>query len=199
MSKYNSEYFILKKVEEDAFPNLTPLKDTAGIRFNRRMPEAGQVLKFKNRWREDNIATGIKESIDNVLFNGTDILVDEKIKSILFDCNLHKVGYYPAIYISDNERWLENYNFVTIMNKIDAWSRDLSVYDKDNIGVNGKCYISRIILDSSILDETPYEKRLLFKLDSSMINLTLIHKDLLSKISQEIDDRIAIPLEKYQG
>lgn len=70
MSRYDSEYFILKKVDEDIYPNLTPLKETASIRFNRKMPEQGQILKFKNRWKGDNKSEGINEKIDSALFKG---------------------------------------------------------------------------------------------------------------------------------
>ena len=112
---------------------------------------------------------------------------------------MHKVGYYPAIYISDEDEWIEDYQFVTILNRIDAWSREKSSYDKENVGINNKYYLSKIVLDQSVLDKIPYEKRQLFKLDSSMVNLTLIHKDLLMKFSDRIDSRIAIPVATYQG
>mgnify|MGYP003302051561 FL=1 len=199
MSQYDNEYYVLKKIDEDIYPSLTPLKETTSIRFNRKMPEPGQILKFKNRWKDDNETAGINEDIGSVLFNGVDILVDEEIKEILSTESLHKVGYYPAIYISDEDVWIEDYQFVTILNRIDAWSREKSSYDKENVGINNKYYLSKIVLDQSVLDEIPYEKRQLFKLDSSMVNLTLIHKDLLMKFSDCIDSRIAIPVATYQG
>jgi len=199
MCNYDNEYYVLKKIDDDIYPNLTPLKETASIRFNRRMPEPGHILKFKNRWNDDNKRAGIKEDIGSILFNGVDILVDEEIKEILSTESLHKVGYYPAIYISDEDVWIEDYQFVTILNRIDAWSREKSSYDKENVGINNKYYLSKIVLDQSVLDKIPYEKRQLFKLDSSMVNLTLIHKDLLMKFSDRIDSRIAIPVATYQG
>lgn len=198
MSQYDNEYYVLKKIDEDIYPSLTPLKETTSIRFNRKMPEPGQILKFKNRWKDDNETAGINEDIGSVLFNGVDILVDEEIKEILSTESLHKVGYYPAIYISDEDVWIEDYQFVTILNRIDAWSREKSSYDKENVGINNKYYLSKIVLDQSVLDKIPYEKRQLFKLDSSMVNLTLIHKDLLMKFSDRIDSRIAIPVATYQ-
>ena len=199
MCNYDNEYYVLKKIDDDIYPNLTPLKETASIRFNKRMPEPGHILKFKNRWNDDNKRAGIKEDIGSILFNGVDILVDAEIKEILSAESLHKVGYYPAIYISDEDVWIEEYQFVTILNKIDAWSREKSSYDKESVGINNKYYLSKIVLDQSALDEIPYEKRQLFKLDSSMVNLTLIHKDLLMKFSDRIDSRIAIPVATYQG
>jgi len=199
MCNYDNEYYVLKKIDDDIYPSLTPLKETTSIRFNRKMPEPGQILKFKNRWKDDNETAGINEDIGSVLFNGVDILVDEEIKEILSTESLHKVGYYPAIYISDEDVWIEDYQFVTILNRIDAWSREKSSYDKENVGINNKYYLSKIVLDQSVLDKIPYEKRQLFKLDSSMVNLTLIHKDLLMKFSDRIDSRIAIPVATYQG
>ena len=199
MSQYDNEYYVLKKIDEDIYPSLTPLKETTSIRFNRKMPEPGQILKFKNRWKDDNETAGINEDIGSVLFNGVDILVDEEIKEILSTESLHKVGYYPAIYISDEDVWIEDYQGVTILNRSEAWSREKSSYDKENVGINNKYYLSKIVLDQSVLDKIPYEKRQLFKLDSSMVNLTLIHKDLLMKFSDRIDSRIAIPVATYQG
>lgn len=199
MCNYDNEYYVLKKIDEDIYPSLTPLKETASIRFNRKMPEPGQILKFKNRWKDDNKTAGINEDIGSVLFNGVDILVDEEIQKILSTEDLHKVGYYPAIYISDEDVWIEEYQFVTILNKIDAWSREKSSYEKKNVGINNKYYLSKIVLDQSALDEIPYEKRQLFKLDSSMVNLTLIHKNLLMKFSDRIDSRIVIPVATYKG
>jgi hypothetical protein len=196
---YEHDYFVLKKVDEDKFPNLVPLKESASLRFNRKLPEPGQSLEFHNKWREDNKQAGIKEEIGSILFNGFDVLVNDDIHTALKIESFYNVGFYPSTYIKDDGERLDHYYFLTVVNKIDAWCRTKSIYDADNVAIGNKYYINKIVLDEAVLNNIPLEQRLLFKLDASMLNVTLIHKTLLEKIQVMIDTRIAVPLAEFSG
>ena len=200
MKKIQDQYFIIKKPLADEYPNLKVDKAFARTRFKISMPSPEDgTLKFTNMWRDDNHRDNITETIEDVLFNGVYFLIRDNLYQKFHKKKLYKTGYYPAVYIDDQDQWHEDYWFVTVLNELDCWCRKNSDYDAKNVFFDGSCSINKIVLDEEIINSIPLEERKIFKLGKSMPSRILVHESLANIIlSANVTPECLIPLSDYR-
>ncbi|ODS22370.1 hypothetical protein AB835_14555 [Candidatus Endobugula sertula] len=95
-------------------------------------------------------------------------MVTTDIRRALLDLDISDFFTHPAVYIHDDGEWYEDYWFCTFTEEFDCWDRETSececvtledyYYDEDVY------FISRYRLNEKVLDETPLNKKLLFKM-----------------------------------
>ena len=90
---------------------------------------------------------------------------------------------HPAIYIDDNEKWHEDYWYLTFTKRFDCWDRYTSEYSQTSSLTLGDTTYYKIFtfsLDDIKLDATAAPDKLLFKMGGSIDAFITCHKSLIS-------------------
>lgn len=87
---------------------------------------------------------------------------------------------HSAIYIHDDEKWHEDYWFLTFTERFDCWDRTNSSYDPEPIEFGGyRLYeIYSYSFNQEAVSRVPLEHRLLFKMGGTTEGLVVCHKTL---------------------
>lgn len=188
MNSYEDEYFfIIKPKNSPKLPFLSPDEDTANRRFRfEALPLGQKPLVFYNENRDINREKGITSLTTDVLFDGFDIVVRDPIREKLIDYDFPNLHIYPSIYIDDKERWHEDYWYLTFTKDFDCWDRKTSEYDQEGppVRLSGFEYyqIYKYKFEADLMNRTPLEQRLLFKMGSSIDGYIVAHQSILFKV-----------------
>jgi len=188
MSMYEDEYFFIRKPkDDDRLPSLKPDSDTMARNYDVEPLHVGQApLRFHNAWREENLAKGIQSIAPEILFDGTNLVVGNKTRERLIDYDFPNLQIYPAIYIDDKTRWQEDRWFLRFEREFDCWDRKTSEYDQEGppVRLGGLEYhlVYKFVFDQELLDKTPLEQRLLFKLGGTIHPYIVAHQSVLLKV-----------------
>ena len=182
MSKYDQDYFfIVKDSSDDRLPELVATEVTENRQYQfQRQPVGSAPLVFTNGWREENLANKVKETVADILFDGADLMVRSPIRERLLAHDIPDLAIHPAIYIDDRGVWHEDYWYLTFTAEFDCWDRNTSNYNPKPLVVAGeKNYnVRSFSLDVELLDRTPLEQRLLFKMGGTIDGYVACHKSL---------------------
>ncbi len=189
MSKYDSEYFFIRKPKNNAaLPFLSPDNDTADRNFRFEPQLAGAApLIFNNTWVGENKKNGTKSVVVDVMFEGDDLVVHARIRDKLLLLNIPEVYIHRAIYIDDIGNRHEDFWYLTFPNRLDCWDRDYSDYERDDppvrLGGFEMYQIYEYSFDSEVLDKLELKDRLLFKMGGSLDGFIVCHVSIASIFS----------------
>lgn len=184
MTDYDSDYyFILKPKKSPRIPFLIADKDTSARRFRfEAQPMGSAPFVFSNANKEDDKRAGIVSETPDILFAGMSVLVRTHIREKLLNANIPHLHMHSSIYIDNMDRLHEDFWFLTFTQDFDCWDRDTSDFDDEALQVGGselyQVYSYR--LDAVLLDSTPLEGRLLFKMGGDVHGYICCHKTLSS-------------------
>lgn len=182
MSKYDQDYFsIVKDTKDERLPELAATDNTENRQFQfARQPVGSAPLVFTNGWREDNLENKVKDTVADILFDGADFMVKSHIRERLLAYDIPHLAIHPAVYIDDREVWHEDYWYFTFTDVFDCWDRDKSNYNSKPLVVGGKknYNVRSFSLNVELLDNTPLENRLLFKMGGTIDGHVACHKSL---------------------
>jgi len=184
MNKYDQEYYFIHwpMTDNKDIPSLQSDSATSMRAYDYEVQPTGDApLVFTNSWRERNRKVGVKEYIGDILFEGFNVLVRDRIREALLQYDLPGLQINPAVYIDDQDKWHEDFWFLTFFQRFDCWDRKTSIYTDEPLEGGGmKIYpVEKIHLDASVLDKVPLEKRLLFKMGSTVDGFVTVHQSLL--------------------
>jgi hypothetical protein len=182
MSKFNKEYFFLHRTDDDRIPGPTPDEDTVEKEYMYKVQPMGQkpfifyngALEWQQEW-------GIEPADpSDVLFDGADVLVREKIANKLWEeYDIPNLAIQPAIYIDHKKKWHEDFWFLTFTKDFDCWDREKSTYDPEPLGTNSPLYsVYTYSLNDKLLEDTPLPARLLFRMGGSLDGFVTVHESL---------------------
>jgi hypothetical protein len=182
MTNYDQDYyFIVKDTNDERLPELAATDNTENRRYQfERQPVGSGPLVFTNGWREDNLENKVKETVADILFDGADFMVKSHIRERLLAYNIPNLAIHPAIYIDDRDVWHEDYWYLTFTDEFDCWDRNTSNYNPKPLVVAGEknFNVRSFSLNVKLLDETPLENRLLFKMGATIDGYVACHKSL---------------------
>ena len=187
MRNFESEYvFVRRPPDRDELPSLKPDARTANLNFRfEALPLGQRPLKFTNGWREENLAQGIRSPTPAILFDGTNLVVEEKIRMRLVrHGHIPNLHIYPAIYVDDDKKAHENYWYLTFTERFDCWDRESSDYNREGGVTSGGVKYWNVFsyrFDEALMKRTPLEQRLLFKLGGSLDAYIVAHASVLTK------------------
>jgi hypothetical protein len=184
VNNYDRDYYFIHWPLSDNkdIPSLQADSTTSMRSYDYEVQPTGDApLVFKNSWRDRNRQRGIQEFIGDVLFEGFNVLVRERVRLALLAHDIPGLQMNSAVYIDDKDRWHEDFWFLTFCQRFDCWDRKASTYiDEPLEGGGMKVYpVEKFHLDAAILDKVPLEKRLLFKMGGSIDGLVTVHETLL--------------------
>ena len=185
---YTEEYYFIRSPRKRAdLPFLTPDESTSNRNYEFEAIPMGQPpLKFYNGLRNVPGAKNTKAVVTDILFSGFNLIVSDRIRERLLNFDLPNLHIFPAIYIDDENQWHEDRWFLTFTQDFDCWDRNTSEYDRDEdpIRLGGQEYymVFQFAFNEKLLDSTPLEKRLLFRMGGVTNSFITVHQSVLTKI-----------------
>ncbi|NRR30296.1 hypothetical protein HSX11_08850 [Oxalobacteraceae bacterium] len=188
MANYNKEYFFVQQSDDDRLPLLTATENTMNRNYLFEIMDFGSPpLIFFNGAKEYQKKFGIVgvKDVANILFNGVNLLVCSKIRDELISAEVKFLHMHPAVYIDDFENRHEDYWFLTFTERFDCWDREKSDYEIDPVELGNYRYHSvySYSLDVDLIEQTPMDERLLFKLGGTQDAFVVCHKSLATLFS----------------
>ncbi|BCE02029.1 imm11 family protein [Marinicellulosiphila megalodicopiae] len=182
MSKYDEEYYVLRRFRDDeSIPSLAPDKNTNNRGYTIGRVEGNSPLVFFNSIKDYQLQTNLEENIGEILFDSSYLLISDKVYKKIVLKNL-PLDFTPAIYIDNKEKWHEEYWYVRVTKNIDCWCREHSEYSKKSIEATGAHHIYCYVLDEKVLDKIEEKDRLIFEMDKSAMGDIVIHKSLMEEL-----------------
>ena len=187
MSIFDKDYFFLCPSIGDEIPMLVADEGTSKKSYDSEvMPFGSKPFIFYNSWWKVNkelwnkIITPMDPPPD-VLFDGTDLVVCDRIAEELADLEIPNLAIQPAIFIDHNDEWHEYYWFLTFTKVFDCWDRERSQYYPEPLPYSEPPVygVSTYSLNDSVLQETPLSERQLFKLGGVLIKMIIAHKSIV--------------------
>jgi hypothetical protein len=183
VNDYDSQYYFISKPMNSQFlPSLTPDISTENRKFGyEKQPVSSPPLVFFNGAKEFNKKRNVEvlKVVPRVLFCGADLVVSSPIRKALLQFDIPNLYMHPAIYIND-DKWYEDYWYMTFTDNFDCWDRINSTYkakDVDRLDeTDYSIYTYR--LNKKLLDMTPLEQRLLFKMGADSNPSVVCHNSL---------------------
>ena len=186
MGTFDKDYFFLQRTISDRIPDLTPDRDTARKKYQTEvMPFGSKPLIFYNvTWKlavEDGKIINPMNPPPDVLFEGDELVVCERIARKLNDIEIPHLAIQPAIFIDHKDEWHEYYWFLTFMKSFDCWDREHSRYNPKSFELSGATHYSMYTysLNDNLLRETPLRERLLFKMGGAELEMKVAHKSIV--------------------
>ncbi|MFT5085268.1 MAG: hypothetical protein ACI9Y1_003326 [Lentisphaeria bacterium] len=182
----NAEQYYFIRSNRDVVENLPKLAEDDKT-FNRNYSFEAQVpgsppLFFSNSYKEKFKKRGwpILNPLPEVLFNGVNLLVSKDIKEELSKFSIPHLHPHPAVYIHDDGEWHENYWFLTFVDEFDCWDRKTSKYLGDDFDPDedDDFEVLKFRLNQDLLDSTPLEGRLLFKMGRTSTGMITCHESI---------------------
>ena len=189
MSDYTRQYYILRVDKKDNIPFLGPDDNTVERDYSfEEQPVGSAPLIFTNSLKERFAADRVKEFIGSILFDGNNLVVKTALRDALLALEVPNMFMHPAIYIDDRERWHEDYWFCTFTALFDCWDRTASDASTRFVEVNGeKNYdVYEYVLNKELLDKTPLEQRLLFKMGGTLEAFVFCHESIVGLFRRDM-------------
>jgi hypothetical protein len=107
---------------------------------------------------------------------------------------------HPAVYIDDNDKWHEDYWYLTFTKIFDCWDRHTSDYSNiSTINLNNLEYynVFNFSLDEKKIDTAGSAEKVLFKMGGSIDALVTCHKSMVSLFSSGANGTEIIPIAEF--
>ncbi|MDR2209193.1 MAG: hypothetical protein LBE22_09520 [Azoarcus sp.] len=183
MGRFDKEYFFVKHPGDEYYPELTPDEDTGAKPYRREaLPFGQKPLIFRNGALEFALERGVLpvDPPPDVLFDGDDLVVRERIAKKLDEFEIPNLAIQPAIYIDHKKKWHEDYWFLTFTKEFDCWDREKSKYNPKpsaNNPIRHNVYV--FVLNEDLIQKKPLHERLLFKMGGATLSPVLAHKSIV--------------------
>lgn len=173
MSRYDEDDFFVDALDDESLPILTPDDDTGSKPYHYdATPPGSKPFVFHNGVFDLQQEKGVKPMNPPplILFNGGNLVVDTSIRNKLIKLDVPNLSIHPSIYIDHKDVWHEDYWYLTFVDTFDCWDRDRSTYDPDPMSDpdNYSYAMLTYSLNTELLDKTPLEERLLFKMGGTI-------------------------------
>jgi len=184
MKKYDQQYYFIDRAENDSLPDLGPDLNTEDRKFRyERQPVGSPPLVFENSGYEFDKKRGIPslKHLPDILFDGSNLVVRSYIREKLLNYDIPNLHMHPTVYIHDDGKWHEDYWYMTFTEQFDCWDRQHSTYELEPLEMGGfKLHsVYTYSLNEELLDKTPLEQRLLFKMGGTQDGYIVCHQKLL--------------------
>lgn len=185
MKKYDQQYYFIDRADNDSLPDLGPDLNTEDRKFRyERQPVGSPPLVFENSGYEFDKKRNIPslKHLPDILFDGSNLVVRSHIREKLLNYDIQNLHMHPTVYIHDDGKWHEDYWYMTFTEQFDCWDRQLSTYEPEPLEMGGyKLHsVYTYSLNEDLLDKTPLEQRLLFKMGGTQDGYIVCHQKLLS-------------------
>lgn len=184
MSKYDDEYFLIKRpMRNPKIPGLQPDENTEERQFYKEGPPSGSPpLVFFNADKENYKRAGIIADVPEILFAGMSLIVSQKVRDKLLLIPVENMFMHSTVYIDDNDHWHEDFWYLTLSEQLDCWDRETSVYPRHlpiELGDVVVYTVKSFRLDDKVLDKIPLQDRLLFKMGGAINAYVVCHQSIL--------------------
>lgn len=188
MGEYDHQYYFVRKTREDkSIPFLRADDDTSMLDYSFVALPIGKPLVFHNAWKERSLRQRIKEKLSDVLFEGSNMIVIGNIREKLLEYDIPNLHIHPSIYIDDSDKRHEDYWYLTFTKRFDCWDKKLSRYNRGSAEIDGSTIhaVSSYVLSDAILDKTPLNNRLLFKMGGNTDAFITAHESIVNIFNKD--------------
>ena len=199
MSVFDNEYYFIRRPRDERIPNLGPDKDSLEKVYQRQvLPLDSKPFIFHNARLESQLERNIIP-IDpplDILFNGSNLLICERIAEELRNLEIPNLAIQPAVYIDHKDVRHENYWFLTFLKTFDCWDRENSAYDPEPMrDLTPKYEIYTYSLNESLLQKTSLKERLLFEMGGTTSGYITVHESIADLFRVEWAE--VLPITEY--
>jgi hypothetical protein len=180
MGKFDKEYFFVLKAQNERLPEMTPDDDTAELPYTHKaMPVGSKPFVFYNGsldWQRANRMSPMNPPPE-ILFDGSDVLVKDKVREALIRYDIPNLVIQPAIYIDHKDVWHEDYWYLTFTDRLDCWDRKRSTYDSEPLDDDLPWFeVYTYSLNDEVLEAIPLLERKLFKMGGTTTGFVVVHR-----------------------
>lgn len=198
MKTYDEQYYFILMLDDEGLPVLRPDLDTGRRHYRRKLPQAGsKPFFFDNGYAEDQYTKDIPipETPPDVLIGGNDILVRSFIREKLLDIETPGFFIFPSVYIHNDDEWHEDYWYLGFLEEFDCWDREESEFIPDNIDGSSHT-VTKYHLNKEVLDKTPLNERLIFKMGGTSDGYIVCHQSLVRYFHGGEDSELGVLFQK---
>jgi len=175
-------YLIFAEDDDDDAVYLMPDEHTAERKFRIQPLLPGRPLVFKNGFPE-SYASGEKEKLTDIMFEGKNVMVTDRVYQLLIQYETIGADYYPAMYRDISGNLHEGYWYVKFLEALNVCDMKRSTYDDEfNDEETGEPILDTFALDPTKLAAIPEEHRLIFELGGIQNPCFLVHERLKTKL-----------------
>lgn len=183
MNNFDQQYYFVRCSDNDCLPELTPDVNTEDRKFSyERQPIGSSPLMFFNGAKEYQRKKRIPslKKLPDILFSGADLVVTSRLREALLEFDIPNLYMHPTVYVHDDGKWHEDYWYLTFTQDFDCWDRENSTYSAKNIEMGGMILhnVYSYSLDQKLLEKTPIERRLLFKMGGTLTGYVVCHESI---------------------
>lgn len=184
MTDHSNDYFFLRRPADEGLPYPQPDEETAKLNFMFEvMPLGSRPLSFFNGMADMQKERRVRmyKGAPELMFVGSDLLASERVREKLLPRELSNLALQPAVYVDDEGKRHESFWYLTFTRRFDCWDRDRSEYDRDDPIELGGMQLFNVYsfkLKEKLLDSTPLQERLLFKMGGVNPAPVTVHKSL---------------------
>ncbi|WP_199611053.1 imm11 family protein [Flocculibacter collagenilyticus] len=180
MTKFNDEYYIASPCNNDEDQSFISVhKRSEHLRFNRTRLISGAPFFVEKAFQERDKRLNINCVNTDIMFGCGTLIMNDIVKSKISQFEISGTQLYPSILIDSDNRWHENYWYLNIWERLDCWSRNMSVYEPAEDGDENGAIVDRYHLDSAVLNDIPEPNRLIFRMGGESFAHTFFHKKIV--------------------
>jgi len=191
MTEYEDQYYLVGKKFNAETLYLSALEKTENRDYDfDKMIYGEEPLFFENAYRDKDGERGVVRSLKKVHMNSTYLIVDDEIKADMEVFDINGFQLYPAVIITDDGVYHDNYWFFNIYEELDALDCENSVirdYDLKNRGHE----VEKFKLNKEVLGGIPEENRLVFIMPNTETRVTVVHQKIVNIFERYGVDNIA--------
>ncbi|MDD9158520.1 hypothetical protein PVK64_20375 [Aliivibrio sp. S4TY2] len=186
MTKYNDEYYIAFRPNDDTQVHIKPDKRTALRKYHyKKLENGGDPLFFTNGFSEEEKTSDL---LTDLVVDTSGLLINKKLKDELSQYTIDGVQIYPSIYIDNANNDHGNYWYLglyTELNCLDLTRSKIEIFDFDDDDDDDFLEVKQYYLNEAVLNHINEESRLIFKVANCSKSYLFFHKSIVEFISKE--------------
>lgn len=184
MNPYNEQYYILSLNHDEETLYLSPEMRSAMRHYEFTKLTAGDPMFFKNGYRDEDLAKGVKRPIKKAHMAINYPIIDDEIKRELGEVDNEFFQLYPAVIVDDEQNYHEGFWVFNIFEYMDVLNLDECLINNYKPGED-EYAIKRYSLCKQKMQTIPENERLVFMPEYSDFPHVMVHEKIV-KVFKEL-------------
>jgi len=180
MKSYDDEYFIVTYDNTSHQMHVNIHEKSENVVYDGQKLIISTPLFFEPSFQERHKRLGVTPQKTNVMFDGSSFIINNAIRQDMIKYDFKGMQLYPAILIETDGHWDETYWYLNIWQDLDCWDKKKSIVKPLKQGRDiSDTKVKKYYLDEDILNATPEQDRLIFRMGGEFYGYIFMHKKLV--------------------